>query len=103
MQFPPSSQYNPGCGFSRLSPCSPRYNMCGGGGGGCSSGYNPGTNNGNNGYNPGYVPASNLPGGLEFDNSGPNGNSGYNPGYNTGNSYTPLPGSGNCYNVCGQK
>jgi len=219
-------QYSPGCGFSRLSPCSQRYNPCGagssggcsqgynpgtnngnsgynpgievdnsngnsgynpgfvqasnlpagiefdnsnsnngfnpgmnnvispcGGGmsGGCSSGYNPGMNNGNSGYNPGYVsvntlpsgiefdntngnsgfnpgyvpasnlpsgiefdnnngnsgfnpgfvPASNLPGGMEFDNA--NGNSGFNPGYTTGNSYTPLPGSGNCYNVCGQK
>merc|ERR550539_339075 len=136
MQFPASSGYNPGCGFSRLSPCAPRYNMCGGGGGGgCSTGYNPGMNNGNNGYNPGsYVPASNLPAGIEFDNS--NGNSGYNPGgggfvpaanlpadiefdnsgsgngnsgYNpgcgstSGNSYTPLPGRGSCYNVCGRK
>merc|ERR550539_606512 len=87
MQFPASSGYNPGCGFSRLSPCAPRYNMCGGGGGGgCSTGYNPGMNNGNNGYNPGsYVPASNLPAGIEFDNS--NGNSGYNPG---GGGFVPA-------------
>merc|ERR1712226_1423614 len=72
-----------------------------------NSGYNPGMNNGNNGYNPGsYVPASNLPAGIEFDNSGSgNGNSGYNPGCGStsGNSYTPLPGRGSCYNVCGRK
>merc|ERR1719273_2126508 len=132
MQFPPSTGYSPGCGFSRLSPCSPRYNMCGGGGvGGCASGFNPGMNNGNNGYNPGsyvpasnlpaniefdngngnsgynpggYVPAANLPADIEFDNSGSgNGNSGFNPGCSSGNSYTPLPGRGSCYNVCGRK
>merc|ERR1719266_1594999 len=87
---------SPGCGFSRLSPCSPRYNMCGGGGaGGCASGFNPGMNNGNNGYNPGsYVPASNLPANIEFDNG--NGNSGYNPGMNNDNSgYNPGYGNGN--------
>merc|ERR1719410_569488 len=95
MQVPPSSQYNPGCGFSRVNPCRPRYNMCGGGGGGgCSSGFNPGMNNGNNGYNPGFVPAANLPAGIEFDNS--NGNSGYNPGMNNDNSgYNPGFGNGN--------
>merc|ERR1712038_766214 len=97
MLVPPSSQYNPGCGFSRVNPCRPRYNICGGGGGGggCSSGFNPGMNNGNNGYNPGsYVPASNLPAGIDFDNS--NGNSGYNPGMNNDNSgYNPGFGNGN--------
>merc|ERR1719189_2760381 len=96
MQFPASTGYSPGCGFSRMSPCSPRYNMCGGGaGGGCASGFNPGMNNGNNGYNPGsYVPASNLPANIEFDTS--NGNSGYNPGLNNDNSgYNPGYGNGN--------
>merc|ERR1712107_251125 len=55
-----------------------------------SSGFNPGvetgnSGNGNWGFNPGY---------------GNGGNQGYNPGFN---SYTPLPGYGNCFNVCGNK
>ena len=52
---------------------------------GGNSGYNPGAEigNGNSGFNPGFG----------------NGNSGYNPG----NSFTPLPGRGSCFNVCGNK
>merc|ERR1719336_3568785 len=83
--------YNPGYVAASTLPAGIEFDNSNG-----NSGYNPGMNNGNNGFNPGYVAASNLPAGIEFDNS--NGNSGYNPG----NSYTPLPGSGNCYNVCGR-
>jgi len=98
-----NSGFNPGCGMTV--------------GGGCSD---------NSGFNPGAVVATAEPAPIIFDdessssgfnpgvetgNSG-NGNWGFNPGYGNGgnqgynpgfNSYTPLPGYGNCFNVCGNK
>merc|ERR1712064_239716 len=62
---------------------------------GCGSGYNPGYGSGNSGYNPGYGSGS-----SGYNPGTGSGNSGYNPGYN---SFTPLPGNGNCYNICGSR
>merc|ERR1719471_293107 len=116
-----NSGYNPGYGNGN-SGYNPGYGSSWGNG---NSGYNPGygngnswNGNGNSGYNPGfggdensgYNPGdeSSNAGQEEEDNSGFNpgnqdGNSGFNPGYGNGNMFTPLPGRGSCYNVCGTR
>merc|ERR1712064_144034 len=112
-QASPSYSSSP-CGPSMSSGCGSGYNP---GYGSVSSGYNPGYGSGSSGYNPGYGSGSSgYTPGYGTGNSGYNpgygsGSSGYNPGTGSGNSghnpgynsFTPLPGNGNCYNICGSR